>query len=466
MPLQMHRIKFYTTSIFSNMRILLVFPKLEHGVTTYRDRGTPFAVLFGNPSLSLPQVAACTPPGHEVRILNENFEKIDFDEKWDLVGITCLTMTAPRAYKIADEFRQRGVKVVLGGYHPTALPEEAKEHADAVVIGEAEEVWTEVVRDAEKGKLKKFYYGAHADMEKVPIPRRDLVKYKPLTEGIQTSRGCPNACEFCATSVFLGRKLRRRPIPHVVNEMRQIPNKVIIFRDASLTLNPKYAMELFKAIKPLKKKWIANGNINLLGKNEKFLRAAKEAGCIAWFVGFESINPASLKEAHKVSNKAEEYAEAVKTVRKHGMGVIGGFIFGFDNDTPEIFDSTLEAVLSWEIDAAEFNILTPYPGTPLYYRLEREGRILTKDWTKYTQAHVVYQPKNMTPKELLEGTKKVIKGFYSANEMVKRILRSLNLHKFAPYALSLPTINIAMRRYYWREFFNGKDEEKLPPYKS
>lgn len=453
----------YPPTFFNSMKILLVFPKLEHGVTTYRDRLSPFAKLFGNPSLSLAQVAACTPEKHEVKIVNENFERIDFNEKYDLVGITCLTMTAPRAYEIADEFRSRGVKVVLGGYHPTALPDEAIQHADAVVIGEAEEVWKELLMDAEKGKLKKFYHGRHVPAEKIPVPRRELLRYRPMTEGIQTSRGCPNACEFCATSVFLGRKLRSRPIKDVIEEMKGITNKVLIFRDPSLTINPKYSMELFREMKPLRKKWIANGNINLLGKNEKFLKMAKEAGCIAWFVGFESINPASLKEAHKVSNKAEEYEKAVKMVRKHGMAVIGGFIFGFDADTPDIFDATLEAVLSWEIDAGEFNILTPYPGTPLYDRLDKEGRILTKDWSKYTQAHVVYEPKNMSPKELLEGTKKVIKGFYNMEEMLKRMMGSIKLTKFAPYSLALPTINVAMHRYYKKEFFDGRDEDKLPP---
>ena len=445
------------------MKILLVFPKIEHGVTTYRDKRTPFAKLFGNPSLSLPQVAACTPPGHEIRILNENFEKIDFDEKWDLVGINVLTMTAPHVYKISEEFRRNGMKVVLGGYHPTALPEEAKQHADSVVVGEAEEIWPQVVRDAEEGKLKSFYYGSHVDPAKIPPPRRDLVKYPPLTEGIQASRGCPNACEFCATSVFLGRKVRTRPIEHVIEEMKKIPNKVLIFRDASMTLNTKYSIELFKAMKPLKKKFIANANINIISRNEKFLKAAKEAGCISFFVGFESINPASLKEAHKISNKAEEYEKAIKIVKKYDIGIVGGFIFGFDHDTPEIFDTTKDAVLSWEIDSAEFNILTPYPGTPLYDRFDKEGRILTKDWSKYTQAHVVYMPKQMTPKELLEGTKKVIKSFYSMPETIKRIYKSMKMTKFAPYSLSLPTINIAMRRYYKYEFFNGNDADKLPP---
>ncbi|MBC7081355.1 MAG: radical SAM protein [Thermoplasmatales archaeon] len=444
------------------MKILLVFPKLEHGVTTYRDRRTPFVKLFGNPSLSLAQVAACS-DGHEVTIVDENFEEINFDAKWDIVGINSLTMTAFRAYEIADKFRKKGVKVVLGGYHPSAMPEEAKEHADAVVIGEAEGIWNELLKDLEAGELKPFYYGPHVDAGEIPFPRRDLMKNKPLAEGVQTSRGCPNACDFCATSVFLGRKLRSRPIDAVVKEMKEIKNKVIIFRDPSLTINPNYSIELFKAIKPLKKKWIANGNINLLGRDEKFLKYAKEAGCIAWFVGFESINPASLKEAHKVSNKAEEYDKAIRKVREYRMGVIGGFIFGFDADTPEIFDTTLEAILQWEIDAAEFNILTPYPGTPLYERLEKEGRILTKDWSKYTQAHVVYQPKNMSPEELLEGMKHVIRGFYSMKETIKRVYRSIKMTKFAPYSLALPTINIAMRRYYWQEFIKGNDAEKLPP---
>jgi len=444
------------------MNILLVFPRLEHGVTTYRDRGTPFAKLFANPYLSLSQVAACTPPGHHIRIIDENYEPIDFDGEWGLVGITSLTMLSKRAYEIADEFRRRNVKVVMGGYHPTAMPEEAKEHADAVVISEAEEVWADVVRDAERDELKPFYYGTHVNMENMPFPRRELMRFQPLTQGIQTTRGCPNACEFCSTTVFLGRALRRRPIPHVVEELKRIPNRIIIFRDASLTLNPNYSMELFRAIAPLKKKWIANGNINLLGKNEKFLRAAKKSGAISWFVGFESINPDSLKEAHKVSNKAEDYEKAIKTVRKYGMGIVGGFIFGFDNDTPDIFDATLDAVMSWEIDAAEFNILTPYPGTPLYDRLDKEGRILSKDWTKYTQAHVVYQPKNMTPRELFEGTRKVLKRFYSPKEMVKRMYGSLMVHKFAPYAFSLPGINIAMHRYYKREFFDARVEDRIP----
>jgi len=357
----------YVFNFAERMKILLIYPKLEHGVTTQRDSRTPFSKLFGNPTLTLPQVAAVTPPEHEVRILDENFEKVDFDGDYDLVGISVLTMTAPYAYKMADRFRERGVTVVLGGYHPTALPEEAKQHADSVVLGEAEVSWPQLLEDFKKGKLKPFYNMAWPEPEKIPEPRMDLVKHQPLTGCIQMSRGCPNACEFCSTSAFLGKRVRKRPLKAVIEEMKKIPNKLIIFRDASLTTIHQYSRELFKEMieQKVNKKWIANGNINLLGRDEKFLELARKAGCIAWFVGIESISPASLKEAHKISNKADEYEKAIKTIRKHGMAVVAGIIFGFDGDTPDIFDATLESMLEWDIDAGEFNVLTPYPGTPI-----------------------------------------------------------------------------------------------------
>ncbi|MCD6299406.1 MAG: B12-binding domain-containing radical SAM protein, partial [Thermoplasmata archaeon] len=437
------------------MKILLIYPKLEHGVTTQRDSRTPFSKLFGNPTLTLPQLAAVTPPEHEVKILDENFEKVDYDGDYDLVGISVLTMTAPYSYEMADRFRERGVKVVLGGYHPTALPEEAKQHADSVVLGEGEISWPQLLEDVQRGKLKPFYNMMWPDPEKIPEPRMDLVKHQPLTGCLQASRGCPNACEFCSTSAFLGTKVRKRPLKAVIEEMKKLPNKLIIFRDASLTTIHSYSRELFKAMieEKVNKKWIANGNINLLGRDEKFLELARKAGCIAWFVGIESISPASLKEAHKISNKVNEYEKAIKTIRKHGMAVVSGIIFGFDGDTPEIFDTTLESMLGWEIDAGEFNVLTPYPGTPLYDRLDKDGRIFSKDWSKYTQSNVVYYPKNMTPEELMEGTRHVIKGYYSTPQMIKRLYGNVKLSRFALTSFVVPSINFAMKRYYLREFF-------------
>jgi len=437
------------------MKILLIYPKLEHGITTHKDSNTPFSKLFGNPSLTLPQIAAVTPQKHEVHILDENFEEVNYNNDYDLVGISVLTMTAPNAYTMADRIRANGVPVVLGGYHPTAMPSEAKEHADAVVLQEGELSWPQLLEDLEKGKLQEFYHDDTCiDPEKIPEPRMDLIKHQPLTGCIQTSRGCPNACEFCSTSAFLGRRVRSRPIDDVIKELKNLPNRVIIFRDASMTVNPAYSRKLFKEMirQGIDKRFIANGNINLLGRDEDFLDLAHKAGCISWFVGIESISPESLKEAHKVSNKASEYNRAIKTIRKHGMAVVAGIIFGFDGDTQEIFDLTLDAMLDYEIDAGEFNVLTPYPGTPLYDRLDNEGRIFDKDWSHYTQSNVVYQPKNMTPNELLDGTRRVIKEYYNPPTMLKRMLGSIRLSKLSPTSLVVPSINVAMRRYYYREF--------------
>jgi len=256
------------------MKILLIYPKLEHGITTHKDSNTPFSKLFGNPSLTLPQIAAVTPQKHEVHILDENFEEVNYNNDYDLVGISVLTMTAPNAYTMADRIRANGVPVVLGGYHPTAMPSEAKEHADAVVLQEGELSWPQLLEDLEKGKLQEFYHDDTCiDPEKIPEPRMDLIKHQPLTGCIQTSRGCPNACEFCSTSAFLGRRVRSRPIDDVIKELKNLPNRVIIFRDASMTVNPAYSRKLFKEMirQGIDKRFIANGNINLLGRDEDFL---------------------------------------------------------------------------------------------------------------------------------------------------------------------------------------------------
>ncbi|RLF43316.1 MAG: B12-binding domain-containing radical SAM protein [Thermoplasmata archaeon] len=438
------------------MRILLVEPKLEHGIVTYKDRLKPVSIIYGNPSLTLPMVAAVTPREHEVKIVNENYEKLKITDEWDLVGISVLTITAYRAYEIADRFRELGVKVVLGGYHVSALPEEAKQHADAVVIGEAENLWPKLLEDFKKGKLKEVYSSEEKpDLSKIPHPRRDLY-YNFLSGAIQTTRGCPVGCEFCPTSQLLGKKVRKRPIKDVIEELKSIPNKVVIFRDASLTLDIDYSKALFRAMRGLGKKWIANGNINVLGRDEEFLRLAKESGCIQWFVGFESISKEALRKIHKLTNvnAVEKYGEYVRRIQKHGMAVVGGIIFGFDEDTPDVFENTYKAVEEWQVDGIEFNILTPYPGTAIYYRFEREGRILTKDWSKYSQAHVVFKPKRMTPEELLEGYRWITRKFYSLDKVLKRILNYFGYAKEyekSPALLSLPAINFAMRRYYLRE---------------
>jgi radical SAM superfamily enzyme YgiQ (UPF0313 family) len=436
------------------MKILLVFPRIEHGVATYQDRGSWSSILFGYPIITLPHLAALTPKEHSVSIIDENYDPIDYSTDADLIGITSYTMTAPRVYQIADEFHSRGKKVVLGGYHPTAMPEEAKKHADSVVLGEAEATWGQVIKDAEKGKLKPFY-GPEPDfnIDDVPPIRRDLIKHNPILGAVQTTRGCPNQCEFCAIASFCKHGVKQRPIKNVVEEIRQMPNRLFIIHDPSLTVNPNYSRELFKQLikEKIHKSWVANGNANVLGKiDDDFLDLARKAGCAEWFVGFESVSQAALNGIKKTVNTVEDFKKMIKRVHDHGMTVQGGIIFGFDQDTPDIFDATLQKMYEWELDVVEINILTPYPGTPLFERLDKEGRILSKDWSRYNQVDVVFQPKNMTVDELYAGTRKVARKYFSMGNVIPRMVRSMLITKSVAGTIPAAT-NLSFRRYYKRD---------------
>ena len=437
------------------MKIQLIFPAIEHGVTTVHDKKSWARIIFGYPAITLPMLAALTPRKHTVEIINENYQDIDFDTDADIIGITSFTMTAPHVYEIADKFRENGKTVVLGGYHPSALPEEAEQHADAVVIGEAELSWPQLLQDFEKKKkIKPFYHAGTFDPAIIPPIRRDLIKPMPIVGAMQTTRGCPNRCEFCAITSFYNHGVKHRPIENVIEELKQMPNRVFLFHDPSLNIDMDYSRKLFKEMikAKIRKAWIANGNINMLGRaDDEYLKLAKEAGCIEWFVGFESVSQKNLNEIKKVCNKVAEFRRITQRVRKFGMAIQAGIIFGFDNDTPEIFDETIEQLYEWGVDAAEINILTPFPGTPLYDRLEREGRILTKDWSKYTQVDVVFQPKHMTPKELFEGARKVAKKFYSLTDVIKRMYGTFKISK-SINMLHMHAAQFAYRRYYKRDY--------------
>ena len=437
------------------MKILLVFPAIEHGMTTVKDKHSWRRIIAGYPIITLPHLAAITPREHEVKIVNENYEDINFDEDVDVVGITCYTMTAPRVYEIADEFRKRGKKVILGGYHPTAMPEEAKQHADSVIKGMAEKTWPRALKDLEKGKLKPIYERDHDfDISKVPPLRRDLIKQNPFLGAIQTTRGCTNKCEFCAISSFCGSIIKQRPIKDVVEEIRNMPNKMFIFHDPHLTLHRKYATELFKEMirQKINKTWVANGTTNILAKIDKeWLDLAYKAGCVEWFVGFESVSQEALNNIKKTHNRVEDFKNMIKRVHKHGMTIQGGIIFGFDEDKPDIFETTIETINDWELDVLEVNILTPYPGTPLFDRLDKAGRILTRDWSRYNQVDVVFQPKNMTPEELLEGARMVAREFYSPSNIVKKVSNIFMITKRFSGIVPAATM-LSFRRYYRRDF--------------
>jgi radical SAM superfamily enzyme YgiQ (UPF0313 family) len=437
------------------MKILLVFPKIEHGASTYSDKGSWTSILFGYPIITLPYIAAITPKKHSVKIINENYDTLNFDEDVDIVAITTYTMTAPRVYEIADEFRRRGKKIVLGGYHPTACPNEAILHADSIVLSEAEITWPELLKDAEKGKLKSFY-GPNPDfnMDNIPAIRRDLIKHNPILGAIQTTRGCPNKCEFCAIGSFCHHGVKQRPIKNVVEEIKQMENKMFVIHDPHLTVNQKYAKDLFKELisQKVKKTWVANGTANVLGRvNDDFLKLARKSGCVEWFVGFESVSQMALNGIKKSHNKVEDFKRMIKRVHNHGMTIQGGIIFGFDEDTIDIFDLTLEKIFEFEIDVLEINILTPYPGTPLYERLDKEGRILTKDWSRYNQVDIVFEPKNMTVNELYKGTRKIAREFYSWSNIIKRNIKILSTVKKIGAILPAGT-NYTFRKYYKNDF--------------
>ena len=437
------------------MKILLVFPAIQHGMTTVKDKHSWRRIIAGYPIITLPHLAAITPREHEVKIVNENYEDIDFDEDVDVVGITCYTMTAPRVYEIADEFRKHGKTVILGGYHPTAMPEEAKQHADSVIKGMAEKNWPKALKDFENGELKPFYERDHDfDISKVPPLRRDLIKQNPFLGAIQTTRGCSNRCEFCAISSFCGNIVKQRPIKDVVEEIRNMPNKMFIFHDPHLTLHRKYATELFKEMirQKINKTWVANGTTNILAKVDKeWLDLAYKAGCVEWFVGFESVSQEALNNIKKTHNRVEDFKNMIKRVHKHGMTIQGGIIFGFDEDTPDIFETTIETINDWDLDVLEVNILTPYPGTPLFDRLEKQGRILTRDWSRYNQVDVVFQPKNMTPEELLDGARMVAREFYSPRNIIKKISHIFMITKRFSGIVPAAT-TLSFRRYYKKDF--------------
>jgi radical SAM superfamily enzyme YgiQ (UPF0313 family) len=392
---------------------------------------TKSAVRLIYPPLNLQQISALTPPGHHVAVIDEGFSKFDLTKnyEYDLIGISCNTRNAFRAYEISDHFRKQGKTVVLGGYHPSALPEEAKQHADSVVVGEADETWPQLIKDLENNDLKSFYFqNTPIEPENIIAPRREITKNFYFLSVLQASRGCPMGCDFCAiTNQKFGKIFRKRPIEDVIEEIKSLKRKGFSFHDPSLTTDLNFTKSLFKEMAGLNKKFICYGNINMLGKDDELLQLASDAGCIGWSIGFDSLSQESLYSIQKVHNKVLEFTNSVKKIQDYNMTIFGSFIFGFDTDTTDVFRLTSDFLRRANIDVPIFNILTPYPGTPIYYRLEKEGRILTKDWSKYTLNNVVFQPKNMTKEELLNGTINMYKEFYSSPNTLKRIFKSLKL---------------------------------------
>ncbi len=391
------------------MRVLLIVPSIHGG----KARLTP--------TLSVITVAALTPSDIEVSVIDENVERINFDAEFDLVGITVMTSSAIRSYELANIFQKKGSAVVLGGVHPSLMPDEAIQHCDSVVIGEAEGVWPKLLRDFEYGKLQKFYQReTPACLENQPIPRRDLLRpraYKVMNT-VETGRGCPFRCNYCSVTTFFGNTYRFRPVKDVIQEVANLKGKLMFFVDNNIIGSLSHSKELFRALIPYDKRWIGQASLTL-ARDKELLKLTAKSGCIGLFIGFESISQESLREAGKTHNIVKRYEEDIKMIRDNGIAINGAFIFGFDNDDESVFERTVDFVKRNKLDSATFAALTPFPGTPLYYKLDKENRIVTKDWTKYGGA--VFKPKLMSLETLDEGCKWAWRECYSYKSILGRL---------------------------------------------
>jgi len=401
------------------MKILLISPTVDAEKRT-------------NKGLMLPQLAlyileGLTPKEHEVRIIEEESELVDLEQECDLVGISCMTANAPRAYELCREFKKRGKTVLLGGVHPTILPEEALEHADCVVVGEAEGVWDTLLKDFQKNELKERYHEPKPDLAK--YVRKDFKKilknrlFKMIP--VMTTRGCPYNCEFCCVTNLFGKKIRHIPIENVVSDILDSGAKNIMFLDDNIIGHPKYAKALFKAIKPLKVNWVGQASVSLLVGDDELMQLAAESGCKAMFFGIESVSVDQLQTLRKALKEIEHLESAIKKIKKMGILIHASMVFGFDNDTKEIFNETVQFLIKNKVSTVSFNVLTPYPGTKIYDELKSEDRLTTTDWKYYDHNTVVFKPKNMTPYELQMGKINARKKFYSLPSVLKRLSGNL-----------------------------------------
>jgi radical SAM superfamily enzyme YgiQ (UPF0313 family) len=403
------------------MRILFVFPRWEKFLEARPELSDlPYARnldAFRIAPLSVPVLGALTPPGHEIEVLDDFAGTLDLGHPPDLAAVTCFTPQATRAYEIADTLRAAGVRVVMGGIHPTVRPREAKEHADAVVVGEAEGIWDRVLEDAGKGALKDFYSRTEpADLRGLPLARRDL--FTSRTVGgicvVQTGRGCTYRCPTCPLPAVQGGRIRTRPVEEVVAEIRKLESPAFYLAEESLLFpgaeQRAYADALLEGIAGVGKSFFLASYPFLLEKADPaFLRRIHQAGGRQIYLVF-GVDDAGTDALWA---RADAVKQAVDRTREADLSVMGSFALGGDRDGPDCFEKVLRFAREMKINLAEFFLLTPFPGTPLGERFEREGRILTREWKRYNGAHAVFRPKNLTPEELEAGYIELWRAFYS-----------------------------------------------------
>ncbi|HLG56380.1 MAG TPA: radical SAM protein [Vicinamibacterales bacterium] len=425
------------------MKIALLSPKGP----LYRHRGGIFRKSLRYQPLTLTTLASLVPPDVDahVEVYDEGIQDVPDVLDADLIGMTVITGTSKRAYELSDRFRAQGRTVVLGGPHVTLLPQEAAEHADAVVVGYAEDTWPELLRDFARGALKPEYRQAgdfSLNRSDMPFARRELFDSgRFLTQAVfEATRSCGHDCEFCVAPSAWGRTQFQRPVSWVIEDIRRVGDKRILFVDLNLVSDKAYATELFSALVPLKVRWFGLSTV-LIAHDPALMELMARSGCRGLLLGLESIMPGSLQDAGKRFNGSVGYAGLIADLHALGIAIQGCFVFGLDHDTVDVFDTTVEFAIDTGIDLPRFAVLTPFPGTPLHRRLSEQGRILTRDWELYDGQHVVFDPLHMSPHQLGAGHERAWKKAYRYDAIARRLWRA---SAYEPLAL---VANLGYRFY-------------------
>jgi radical SAM superfamily enzyme YgiQ (UPF0313 family) len=420
--------------------------------------------------LAIGILAALTPSEHEVIFFDSRCEPIDYDLPADLVAMSVQTFTARSAYEIARAYRRRGVPVVMGGFHPTLVPDEALEHADAICAGPAEGVWPEVVRDAKAGSLRRVYVAPDGD-HRIVAPRREVFRgkgYAPIST-VEYGRGCVHSCEFCSVTAFYGGRQVRRSVDDVVREIRELDRRVLFFADDNIVSDREAAAALFEALVPLKVRWAAQTSVNI-ARDEEILDLAARSGCFSLTIGFESLDAANLRQMRKSWNtEGMEYGPLVERIRRKGIMVYGTFAFGYDNDTPASFGAVQRFAGRHKLFLTNFINLMPFPSTPLYERLAAEGRLLDGRWwlnPSHVWGSVAFLPRRMSPGDLARGCQKARERFYGATSIIRRFCdRRANARSWFN-AAAFWGANLVSRRETRRKYGvrlgSGRELERCP----
>ncbi|MEE9523797.1 MAG: radical SAM protein [Thermodesulfovibrionales bacterium] len=397
------------------MNLYIIAPCREEDI--WRKKRATFTL----PPMALAILAALTPEGFNIKVTDELVDDIDFSFPADIVALSVNTTNAFRAYEVAESFRKSGARIVMGGIHPSVMTDESSLHTDSIVKGEAECVWAEVLNDFKNGQLKTVYECDEKPVpDTIPVPKWEFLSenkyFVPRT--FQASRGCPYGCNFCSSTHFFGVKYRFRPIDRVIDEISSYPKRMVVFVDDNIVGKPEYSKELFKALKGMNKMWVAQSSIDI-AKDDSLLRLAAESGCAGLLIGFESIRYGNKSDVKKLRT-AEEYEEAIKTIRGYGLGIHGSFVLGFDDDDVDTFHSTVDFVLKNRLEVGNYCKLTPFPGTRLFDKMNEESRLLHRNWALYDRYNIVFQPKNFSTEDFRRLADEAYKRTYSIPSILKR----------------------------------------------